>query len=159
MLNCHHIHIHNKLTSYLKTYIQTGTNIASSQYLISAHCPSAVTQLQVSWNDGLTWKAYCIDSTAIEGQGSMVELAPEVVLFLYGSPHGGLRQQHIQVTPEGIAPITASKAQRLVESIEHAHDEVLDKTSIARSDDCDRVSGGMHAGKHVCSCSGVCSCN
>ena len=61
--------------------------------------------VQVSHDDGMTWQCYRIDS-AIWANGAMYEVAPDVVLFLYGGPVDPeeLRAQLLRVTPEGLEP-------------------------------------------------------
>lgn len=61
--------------------------------------------VQVSRDDGMTWKCYRIDS-AIWANGSMYEVAPDVVLFIYGGPDNPreMRGMFLRVTPEGLEP-------------------------------------------------------
>jgi len=61
--------------------------------------------VQVSHDDGMTWKCYRIDSSAIWANGAMYEVAPDVVLFIYGGPDSPreMRAQFIRVTPDGVS--------------------------------------------------------
>ena len=61
--------------------------------------------VQVSHDDGMTWKCYRIDS-AIWANGSMYEVAPDVVLFIYGGPDNPreMRGMFLRVTPDGLEP-------------------------------------------------------
>jgi hypothetical protein len=66
--------------------------------------------LQASYDDGLTWKCTRID-TAIHANGAMLEVEPDVVLYIYMGSSSGLtndglvRAQLIHVTPEGLEPV------------------------------------------------------
>ena len=72
--------------------------------------------LQVSWDHGMTYQAFTIDSTG-HGQGTMIEVAPNVVLVVLGAGH--LQQQFIQVSrdPNRITPLSASAARALRTSV------------------------------------------
>ena len=56
----------------------------------------------------MTWKCYMIDNSAVWANGAMCEVAPDVVLFIYGGPDNPreLRAQFLRVSPEGIYPVT-----------------------------------------------------
>ncbi len=64
--------------------------------------------VQVSQDDGMTWQCYRIDNSAIWANGAMYEVAPDVVLFVYGGPDSPqeMRAQLLRVTSEGIYPVT-----------------------------------------------------
>eukprot|EP01046_Picozoa_sp_COSAG06_P006160 COSAG06_NODE_287_length_18282_cov_7.052082_7_plen_1282_part_00 len=72
--------------------------------------------LQVSWDSGVTFQTFQIDTTG-HGQGSMIQVAPNVVLFVYGGPH--LRQQLIRVKtdPREITPMTKLEADQLMAAV------------------------------------------
>ncbi len=61
--------------------------------------------VQVSHDDGMTWDCYMIDS-AIWANGDIYEVAPDLVLFLYGGPDNPreLRGMFLRVTPDGLEP-------------------------------------------------------
>ncbi len=61
--------------------------------------------VQASFDDGMTWRCCQID-TALWANGSMYEIEPDVVLFVYGGlnePHQ-LRYQVLRVTAFGLEP-------------------------------------------------------
>ena len=61
--------------------------------------------VQASFDDGMTWRCYQID-TALWANGSMYEIERDVVLFVYGGlnePHQ-LRYQVLRVTASGLEP-------------------------------------------------------
>ena len=62
--------------------------------------------LYVSWDSGMSWKAYRLD-TVIWAGGVMYEVEPDVVLWVYMGeydPNPDARAQFIRVTSEGIGP-------------------------------------------------------
>ena len=59
--------------------------------------------LQVSYDSGMTWKCYQVD-THDGGNGGMFEVEPDVVLFVYAE-HFHLRYLLIRITPDGIEPV------------------------------------------------------
>ncbi len=60
-------------------------------------------------DDGMTWDANYID-TSIWAMGSLVEVKPNVVLFMYmDSWWGLLRGQYMRITPKGLEPIEPDK--------------------------------------------------
>jgi hypothetical protein len=62
--------------------------------------------LSASWDNGMTWKIYRIDTT-FWANGKIIEVEPDVMLFAstatYTDPH--VRAHLIRVTPEGLEPI------------------------------------------------------
>ncbi|MCK4322937.1 MAG: hypothetical protein KAW89_00305, partial [Armatimonadetes bacterium] len=81
---------------------------SSGALIIGGRFPAMA--VQVSYDDGMTWKCYRIDSSAGWANGAMYEVAPDVVLFIYGGPDSPeqmqIRGQFLRVTPEGIYPVT-----------------------------------------------------
>ena len=63
--------------------------------------------VQVSWDNGKTFRTYTIDSTG-HGQGSMIEAAPNVVLFVYG-------EQSLHVPSAEAAPRFAPESYTVVD--------------------------------------------
>ena len=59
--------------------------------------------VQVSHDNGYTWQCYQID-TAAWANGAMIEVEPDVVLFIYGGRQE-LRCQTLRVTPDGLEPV------------------------------------------------------
>jgi len=74
---------------------------ASGALLVGGRFPGL--GLQVSTDNGMTWDTYQID-TEIWAMGGMYEVAPDVVLWVYGSGGSGLRAQFIRITPDGPEP-------------------------------------------------------
>jgi len=62
--------------------------------------------LQVSRDSGMTLKYYRID-TGIWENGAMFEVAPNVILFIYGGKNHPqqMRRQLIRVTQDGLEPV------------------------------------------------------
>ncbi len=62
--------------------------------------------VQVSRDHGMSWKCYQVD-TVIWANGSMIEVEPDVVLFIYGGKNHplGLRRQFLRVTEDNLEPI------------------------------------------------------
>jgi len=78
---------------------------SSGAVLIGGRFPGLA--VQVSYDDGLTWKCYRIDATGGCANGAMYEIEPNVVLFIYGGWHtpDQLRCQTLRVTPAGLVPV------------------------------------------------------
>lgn len=66
--------------------------------------------LQVSRDNGMSWQFYQIDRAAW-ANGAMVEVEPDVVLYVYGGlmDPNKMRYQLIRVTPDRLEPIRAEK--------------------------------------------------
>ena len=69
-------------------------------FLVGGRFPGLA--VQVSHDDGMTWKCYRID-TCGWANGAMIEVEPDVVLFLYGGKNE-MRGQFLRVTPDGLEP-------------------------------------------------------
>lgn len=107
--------------------------------LVCAHANSALTTksgvvlvagrfpgiaLMVSWDDAMSWDSYIIDTSAFAANGALVELEPDLVLYIYGGSYSpaGYRTQLFKVdrqsrtaTPVGRGPDgTAGAPARLV---------------------------------------------
>jgi len=76
----------------------------SGYLLIGGRFPAL--SVQVSRDHGMSWQRYQID-TGSWGNGSMIEVEPDVVLFIYGGKNHpqGLRQQLLRVTEDNLEPI------------------------------------------------------
>ena len=63
--------------------------------------------VQVSRDNGMTWQCYQID-TACWANGAMIEVEPDVVLYVYGALNKpmSLRRQLMQVTPDSLKPLS-----------------------------------------------------
>ena len=77
---------------------------SSGAILVSHRLPSMT--IHCSWDDGHTWD----EGTMIDGSlwvmGQMVEIEPDVVLYVYYDSHETLmRAQFIHVTPSGLIPV------------------------------------------------------
>ena len=83
----------------------TNSMIATSSgvLLIGGRFPGMA--VQVSYDDGMTWHCYGID-TCLWANGAMYEIEPDVVLFVYGGwdTVTQMRYQILRVTPEGLKP-------------------------------------------------------
>lgn len=60
--------------------------------------------IYVSRDSGMTWDTYQIDVEAW-AMGAMYEVAPDVVLWVYGSGASKLRAQLFRITPDGVEPV------------------------------------------------------
>lgn len=60
--------------------------------------------IRVSRDNGMTWETYQID-TENWAMGGMYEVAPDEVLWVYGSGNDKLRAQRIRITPRGVEPV------------------------------------------------------
>lgn len=60
--------------------------------------------IYVSRDNGMTWETYQIDTEG-RAMGGMYEVAPDVVLWVYGSGGKQLRAQLIHITPTGVEPL------------------------------------------------------
>lgn len=84
--------------------------VTRSPLLVCAHANSALTTmsgvvlvagrfpgiaLMVSWDDAMSWDTYLIDSSAFAANGALVEVAPDLVLYIYGGSYSpaGYRTQ------------------------------------------------------------------
>lgn len=61
--------------------------------------------VQVSWDDGMTWRCWDIDTT-FWANGVMCEAAADLVLFLYGGSYHDprVRVQLLRVAAGGLEP-------------------------------------------------------
>ena len=80
--------------------------------------------LQVSYDNAISFQTFTIDSTG-HAQGTMVEVAPNIVMFVYGGPH--LRQQLIRVrtNPNEITPVSKLGVDKLMAQIRANTDTAL----------------------------------
>jgi hypothetical protein len=77
---------------------------ASGAIVFGGRYPGTV--VHTSFDDGKTWDGGTIIDSAIWALGSMIEIEPDVVLFVYmDSFQGPLRAQYFRVTREGIRPV------------------------------------------------------
>ena len=103
--------LRNKLDKYdlsgtLRTKITRGAHIAASggAILVAHRMPSMT--IHCSWDDGHTWDQGTMIDAAIWVMGGMVEVEPDVVLYIYFDSHESLmRAQFIRVTREGLIPV------------------------------------------------------
>ena len=75
---------------------------ASGALVVGGRFPALA--LRISRDNGVTWDTYQID-TEIWAMGGMYEVAPDVVLWVYGSGANQLRAQHFRITPSGVEPL------------------------------------------------------
>jgi hypothetical protein len=77
---------------------------ASGVLLIAGRHPGLA--VRASWDNGMTWKAYRIDTT-FWANGKLFEVEPDVVMYAstakYSDPH--VRVHLIRVGPEGLEPV------------------------------------------------------
>ena len=77
----------------------------ASGALVIAHRMPGLT-LHCSHDDGLTWDQGTMIDTGLWAMGSMVEVAPDEVLYVYWDTFRTLaRAQRIRVTPSGLEPV------------------------------------------------------
>ena len=90
---------------YACTYAMCTTT--SGYLLIGGRFPALA--VQVSRDDGMTWQCYQVD-TGIWANGAMIEVEPDVVLFVYGGKNQPqqLRRQLLRVTEDNLEPIAGS---------------------------------------------------
>ena len=74
---------------------------ASGALVVGGRFPGLA--IYVSRDNGMTWETYQID-TEPWAMGGMYEVAPDVVLWVYGSGAEQLRAQFIRITPTGVEP-------------------------------------------------------
>ena len=66
--------------------------------------------MHTTWDDGMTWYGGTYIDTSIWAMGSLVEVKPNVILFVYMDCWGGpLRAQYIRITPNGLEPVQPDK--------------------------------------------------
>ena len=88
------------LTSYACAMLPHAT--ASGYLVIGGRFPGNA--VHISRDQGLTWETYRIGTDTLAG-GSMAEIAPDVVLWVYSdSWHSSMRAQAVRITPTGIEP-------------------------------------------------------
>ena len=74
---------------------------ASGALVLGGRFPALA--IYVSRDHGMTWHTYQID-TEVWAMGGMYEVAPDLVLWVYGSGASQLRAQFLRITPEGVEP-------------------------------------------------------
>ncbi|MBI4606210.1 MAG: exo-alpha-sialidase [Planctomycetes bacterium] len=90
-------------SAFLKT--RSGTALIATRF------PGLT--IHATRDDGRTWDEGTYIDTSIWAMGSMLEVAPDVVLFVYMDSWGGpLRAQHIRVAPGGLEPAKAGDVGR-----------------------------------------------
>jgi hypothetical protein len=83
---------------------------ASGVLIIGGRHPGMA--LQASYDDGITWQCYRID-TSFWANGTMYEVEPDLVLFVYGGKYSHPRQraQLIRVTEDGLEPVQVESSR------------------------------------------------
>lgn len=77
----------------------------SSGAILIAHRLPCLT-INCSHDEGVTWDAGTVIDGGLWAMGSMCEIAPDLVLYLYWDNDNALtRQQRFRVTPDGLAPM------------------------------------------------------
>jgi hypothetical protein len=75
---------------------------ASGALVVAGRMPGLAAY--VSFDDGITWQGYRIGTDAW-AMGSMLEVAPDVILYIFMDSRGGpARGQFLRVTPDGLEP-------------------------------------------------------
>ncbi len=95
---------HGPFPMYASVNSMVGTQ--SGALVIGGRFPGI--SLQVSHDGGMTWTFHTIDCGALWANGAMMEVEPDVVLYIYGGPdipNVELRYQLFRVTPTGLEPI------------------------------------------------------
>lgn len=92
----------------------TWAPVTRAPLLVCAHANSAVTTvsgvvlvagrfpgiaLMVSWDDAMSWEWYLIDTSGFAANGALVEVEPDVVMYIYGGSYSpvGYRTQLFKV--------------------------------------------------------------
>ena len=77
---------------------------ASGAILVSHRLPGCT--IHTSLDDGLTWDQGTLIDSAIWVMGGMIEIEPDLVLYVYWDSFESLmRAQFIRVTPDGLMPV------------------------------------------------------
>ncbi len=95
---------HGPFPMYASVNSMVGTQ--SGALIIGGRFPGI--SLQVSHDGGMTWTFYTIDPGALWANGAMMEVEPDVVLYIYGGPdipNVELRYQLFRVTATGLEPV------------------------------------------------------
>ena len=74
---------------------------ASGALVVGGRFPALA--IYVSRDNGISWETHRID-TELWAMGGMYEVAPDVVMWIYGSGADKLRAQFIRITPGGVEP-------------------------------------------------------
>jgi hypothetical protein len=117
-------------------YACAMTTTASGVVLIGGRHPGLA--VLASWNNGMSWSTYSID-TVSWAQGAMIEVAKDVVLFIYGGRYaqGQLRSQYLRVfhNPNRLESISAAEAQATVPLVHTSYISTVSRTSEHRNVD------------------------
>ena len=77
---------------------------SSGVLLVSGRMPGL--GLYVSRDSGMTWQAYRVDTAGLWAMGTMYEVEPDLVLYVYMDTYEGyMRGQYIRITPSSIEPV------------------------------------------------------
>lgn len=85
-------------------YAATALATSSGALLVAGRMPGL--GLYVSYDSGMTWQTYRVDTAGLWAMGVMYEVEPDVVLFVYMDTYEGyMRGQYIRVTTSGVEPV------------------------------------------------------
>ena len=71
--------------------------------LVSERMPSL--SLYASHDDGMSWDAYRVDTAGLWAMGQMVEVEPNIVLYVYMDSYESLmRAQYLRIKEDRIEP-------------------------------------------------------
>ena len=77
---------------------------ASGAVLVAHRLPSL--SINTSWDEGHTWDQGVLIDSGLWCMGAMLEIEPDVVLFVYWDSFESLmRAQRLRVTPERLEPV------------------------------------------------------
>ncbi len=84
-------------------YAATALATSSGVLLVSGRMPGL--GLYASHDSGMTWQAYRVDTAGLWAMGTMYEVEPDLVLYVYMDTYEGyMRGQYIRVTDSGVEP-------------------------------------------------------
>ncbi len=82
----------------------TAMATESGVLLVSGRMPGL--GLYASWDSGMTWKCYRVDTGGLWAMGRMIEVAPNLVLYVYMDHYDSdLRAQYLRITEDGVEPL------------------------------------------------------
>jgi hypothetical protein len=89
----------------------TCLSTTSGVLMVAGRFP-AIT-IQASWDGGFSFSFFTVDTSSMWANGAMAEIAPDVVLFVYGGPSAPneLRSQRFKVEhdPPRLRPLAADE--------------------------------------------------
>ena len=82
----------------------TGMSTESGVLLVSGRMPALA--LYASFDDGMTWKGYRVDTGGLWAMGKMFEVEPGLVFYAYMDHYASdLRAQFLRITEDGVETV------------------------------------------------------